>query len=399
MDLRRLRTFVAVAELGSVSKAAQALRITQPALSRQVASLEEELGFELFERAGRRLLLSARGEQLLGDCRSLLAHAASLGERVGALRRGDIHTLRIAASALTIEALFPTFLARYAARHPEVKLALLEADAAAHLGMLERGEAHVAVNVVNSMEVDERRFATHLLPRFHVTAAAVPSLIAEAGDAIDIRRLAKYPLLVLDTSFGTRNVFDAACRLADVRPNVLVESRAVHALLALAEVGHGVAIVPSILRADRRKLRTMRVTLRREPHPLQISLAVLWDIRRTLPRCAVDFPELLADHIRETFRGCARRVERDGACAPRIARGSGAAAGRCEAAELIHQARTYPRAAELGYTSPRSAHRGVAPWRRPRSEGGVQQPSRRFTRPPATGLHAAAWVQVPGPPR
>jgi DNA-binding transcriptional LysR family regulator len=187
---------VAVAELGSVSKAAQALRITQPALSRQVASLEQELGFELFERAGRRLLLTARGEQLLGDCRSLLAHAASLGERVGALRRGDIHTLRIAASALTIEALFPTFLARYAARHPEVKLALLEADAAAHLGMLERGEAHVAVNVVNSMEVDERRFATHLLPRFHVTAAAVPSLIAEAGDAIDIRRLAKYPLLV-----------------------------------------------------------------------------------------------------------------------------------------------------------------------------------------------------------
>jgi DNA-binding transcriptional LysR family regulator len=325
VDLRRLRTFVAVAELGSVSKAAQALRITQPALSRQVASLEQELGFELFERAGRRLLLTARGEQLLGDCRSLLAHAASLGERVGALRRGDINTLRIAASALTIEALFPTFLARYAARHPEVKLALLEADAAAHLGMLERGEAHVAVNVVNSMEVDERRFATHLLPRFHVTAAAVPSLIAEAGNAIDIRRLAKYPLLVLDTSFGTRNVFDAACRLADVRPNVLVESRAVHALLALAEVGHGVAIVPSILRADRRKLRTMRVTLRREPHPLQISLAVLWDIRRTLPRCAVDFPELLADHIRETFvdalaesseTGRARRASRGVAAPP-----------------------------------------------------------------------------------
>jgi DNA-binding transcriptional LysR family regulator len=292
---------VAVAELGSVSKAAQTLRITQPALSRQVASFEEELGFKLFERAGRRLLLTARGEQLLGDCRSLLAHATSLSERAGALRRGDIHTLRIAASALTIEALFPTFLARFARHHPEVRLALIEADAASHLGMLERGEAHVAVNVVNSMEVDERRFATHLLPSFQVTAAAAPSLIAETGDAIDIRRLAKYPLLVLDTSFGTRNVFDAACRLADARPTVLLESRAVHALLALAEVGHGVAIIPSVLRADRRKLRLMRVTLRREPLPLQISLAVLWDIRRTLPRCAVDFPELLADHIRESF--------------------------------------------------------------------------------------------------
>jgi DNA-binding transcriptional LysR family regulator len=325
VDLRRLRTFVAVAELGSVSKAAQALRITQPALSRQVASLEDELGFELFERAGRRLLLTARGEQLLGDSRSLLAHAASLDERVGALRRGDIHTLRIAASALTIEALFPTFLARYARHHPEVKPALLEADAASHLGMLERGEAHVAVNVVNMLEVDERRFATHALPRFHVVAACTPGLIAEAGDAIDIRRLAKYPLLLLDTSLGTRNVFDAACRLAGVRPTVVLESRAAHALLALAEVGHGVAVVPSILGTDRRRLRVMRVTLRREPQPLQISLAVLWDIRRTLPRCAVDFPELLADHIRETFPGAIseashmgrpRRVSRGDAAGP-----------------------------------------------------------------------------------
>jgi DNA-binding transcriptional LysR family regulator len=303
MDLRRLRTFVTVAEQGTVSKAAHVLRIAQPALSRQVASLEDELGFELFERAGRRLLLTARGEQLLGDCRSLLAHAASLDERAAALRRGDIHTLRVAASALTIEGLFPAFLARYAARHPGVKLALIEADADRHLGMLERGEAHLAVNVVNMIEVDEGRFAAHLLPRFQVLAACAPSLVAESGGFIDVRRLARYRLLLLDTTFGTRNIFDAACRLADVRPDVFVESRAAHALLALAEAGHGVAIFPSILRADRRRLRVMRVTLRREPLPLEISLAVLWDIRRTLPRCAVDFPELLTDHIRATFSG------------------------------------------------------------------------------------------------
>lgn len=303
MDLRRLRTFVAVAEQGSVSKAAQTLRITQPALSRQVASLEDELGFELFERAGRRLLLTARGEQLLGDCRSLLAHASAVGDRAGALRRGEIHTLRVAASALTIEGLFPTFLACYGARHPGVKLALIESDADRHLDMLERGEAHVAINVVNMIEVDEGRFAAHALPRFQVLAACVPSLVAEPGDFIDVRRLARYPLLVPDTSIGTRNVFDAACRLADVRPNMRLESRAAHALLALAEAGHGVAVFPSVLRVDRRKLRVMRVTLRREPLPLEISLAVLWDIRRTLPRCAMDFPELLADHIRKTFPG------------------------------------------------------------------------------------------------
>ena len=299
MDLRRLRTFVTVAERGSVSKAALALHITQPALSRQISSLEEELGFALFERTGRRLLLTARGEQLVGDCRSLLTHAAVLSERAGALRRGDIHTLRIAASAITIEGLFPTFLGRYAKRHPDVKLAPLEADAAQHLGMLERGEAHLAINIVNMLQVDEQRFATYMLPQFQVLAACAPSFGMERAGSIDIRRLARHPLLAPHASFATRNIFDAACRLAGVRPNVLLESTAVHALLALAEAGHGVAIIPSVLWPDRRPLQVMRVTHRREP--LWIALALLWDRRRTLPRCASDFPLLLTADIRETF--------------------------------------------------------------------------------------------------
>ena len=67
MDLRRLRTFVAVAELGTVSKAALRLRITQPALSRQIMDLQQELGLRLFDRVGRGLVLTAEGEQFLGD--------------------------------------------------------------------------------------------------------------------------------------------------------------------------------------------------------------------------------------------------------------------------------------------------------------------------------------------
>ena len=84
MDLKRLRTFVAVAEHGTVSKAAAVLNITQPALSRQISALEHDFGFELFERSGRCLVLTPRGEQLLGSCRSLLACAAKLHRRAGA---------------------------------------------------------------------------------------------------------------------------------------------------------------------------------------------------------------------------------------------------------------------------------------------------------------------------
>ena len=72
MDLKQLSTFVTVAKHGTVSKAAQLLNITQPVLSRKIAGLEHELGFKLFERVGRRLVLTPRGEHFLSDCRDML---------------------------------------------------------------------------------------------------------------------------------------------------------------------------------------------------------------------------------------------------------------------------------------------------------------------------------------
>ena len=102
MDLKRLRTFVTVAEQGTVSNAAVRLRITQPALSRQLQELQQELGLRLFERVGRRLVLTSEGEQLLEDCRNLLGYASSLGERVQLLRHGDIGVLKVAASPVQI---------------------------------------------------------------------------------------------------------------------------------------------------------------------------------------------------------------------------------------------------------------------------------------------------------
>lgn len=299
MDLKRLSTFALVAEHGTVSKAAQLLRITQPALSRQISSLEQELGFPLFERVGRRLLLTPRGEQFLGDCRNLLTHASALSDRASALRRGDIQVLRVAASSEPVEALFPTFLHRYARQHPKVQLALVEADAADHLSLLEKGEVHLAASVINVIQVDASRFATYPMPQFYVMAAFPLPLGVAQADTIDIGRLVEHPLLLPRTSFVTRILFDAACRLAGVKPNVRIESVSAHALLALAEEAHGVAVVPSIVPTQRRSLRVIPVMHKREP--LRIAPAIIWDKRRTLPGYAEDFSQLLAAHVLQAF--------------------------------------------------------------------------------------------------
>src|SRR5215475_9792224 len=103
MDIRHARTFVTVAETGTVSKAAQQLRIAQPALSRQIANLEQEFGLKLFDRIHGRLVLTGEGEQLLGDCRGLLNQANAIGERAYMLRSGETGVLRVAASPQFIE--------------------------------------------------------------------------------------------------------------------------------------------------------------------------------------------------------------------------------------------------------------------------------------------------------
>src|SRR5262245_55119516 len=122
MDLRHLRTFVTVAEQRTVSKASLRLRIAQPALSRQIKELEDELGVRLFDRVRRRLVLTGAGAQVLADCRTVLGAVGSLSERSQLLRRGDSGILRLAATPQTIEGIFSIFLQRYAKRRPNVQI-------------------------------------------------------------------------------------------------------------------------------------------------------------------------------------------------------------------------------------------------------------------------------------
>src|SRR5262249_36477951 len=121
MDLKHVRTFVAVAELGTVSKAALRLRVTQPALSRQIIDLEKELGLTLFDRVGSRLRLTGEGEQLLLNCRRLLGYARSITDQALELRRGDSGVLKVATGALMIENVISTFRAPSSKIYPKVR--------------------------------------------------------------------------------------------------------------------------------------------------------------------------------------------------------------------------------------------------------------------------------------
>src|SRR5215471_2107053 len=293
MDLKRLRTFVVVTDVGTVSKAALHLHISQSALSRQIADLEGECGFRLFDRIGRRLFLTTRGEQLLADCRGVLGQLGSLGERIELLKRGDAGVLKLAAPPQTIESILTEFLPRYAERFPNVRVKLTEALGMDQVPLLERGAVHIGIRHDQGVNP---WFESISLPSDDVLAAYTPALKLGRGGTIDIVLLANHPLLLLDTGYSVRRLFNAACRVADVEPNILLESRAPHTLLALAEAGQGIAIVPSVLRTDRYNLKVARVTHRRRP--LRDRYVIQWDKRRPMPSYAQNFCTALAAYMR-----------------------------------------------------------------------------------------------------
>ena len=296
MELRHLRYFVAVVEAGGVSKAAASLRLTQPALGRQIRDLERELGVRLFDRLGRRMQLTADGDDLLRRCRTLLTDAESIVERSRALATGLAGVLRVGATPQSIESLLVPFMPHFQRAHPGVEVQLVEDGGPRLLGHIERGEIHLALTVAG-----DGRFASRSL--FPAVAMAVMSSRHPLARrrTVDVTTLATAPLLVLRREFGTRQWLDAACQAQRVRPRIALESGAPEAIVALAGIGYGVGVVPSTVIVKGRDFHLA---------PVMNGAAVIggwltasWHPRRFLPRFGETFVEEFARFWRRSYPG------------------------------------------------------------------------------------------------
>src|SRR5215471_15758750 len=146
MELKRVRYFLAVGEALNFTKAATRLRIAQPALSRQVQELEDEIGVDLLRRSPRGVTLTAEGKLFLQEARELLNHADQSVERVRALARGEYGDLHVGYAPVPTAEILPPALAAFRKAVPRVKLSLHDLssdeiiaglrDAALELGVL-----------------------------------------------------------------------------------------------------------------------------------------------------------------------------------------------------------------------------------------------------------------------
>jgi DNA-binding transcriptional LysR family regulator len=305
MELRHLRSFVTIVDAGGFARAAARLNVSQPALSRQIQTLETSLDFRLFDRIGRRAQLTSEGEDLLRRSRRLLTEADSLGERARALKGGHTGVLRVGATPQAIETLLAPFLTRYRRRHPGVEIHLIE-DGGVRLPVrLERGDVHLAL-----MAGGGARFHSRLLCPLYVLAVAPRANRLTRRATLEVAELAELPLLLPRRDFRSRQWFDAACQLAHMQPRVLLESGAPHTLIALARAGYGVAVVPSNVLVPAGGVRVLPLVQRGAS--IGGWLSVAWDPRRFLAPYAERFVEELVTRARhgDPGRHLTRRAPR-----------------------------------------------------------------------------------------
>jgi DNA-binding transcriptional LysR family regulator len=304
-DLRQLRYFVTVAEEKHFGRAAARLSMTQPPLSQAIRALEETLGVALFARTKRSVELTRVGADLLPDVRRLLAAAEGLRPLAQSLARGEAGVLSLAFVSTADYGLLPPLLREFGARHPRVRLELLEATSDVQIEELIAGRIDAGL-VIGPLPP---RYASQLswLPLAREPLViAMPAEMAvriegEAGaveewrDApLSLSQAADMPLVVFPRHLapGFYDIIMDCYGAAGLTPRIGQEAIQMQTIVSLVSAAMGVALVPQSLR----NLRRTGVVYRplREAVPAVVT-GLVWRTAEVSPVLA-GFIDIVREH-------------------------------------------------------------------------------------------------------
>jgi DNA-binding transcriptional LysR family regulator len=291
-ELPYLATFVKAAELSSFTAAAQALGLSQSAVSLRVQALERELRATLFDRRGGRVLLTDAGRRLHACAQRILELHKEARQQVTGRRAPLAGDLTLAASSVPGEHLLPALLSSFRKKHPGIQVRASVSDTRAVLNQVEHGQAHLGL-------VGGRTDVPHL--EFHKIACDCLILVVPAGHPwarrkrVSLDQLATQPLILREPGSGSRWCLEQALAGAGKAPGDLSIALELGSNEAIKEaVIRGVGLAVLSKQAVRQEVRAGRL------HPVQVTglalkreIFVVWDRRRVLPIPARLFLDLL----------------------------------------------------------------------------------------------------------
>lgn len=301
MNFKQLEYFVHVAELGSFSKAALVLDIAQPALSRQVRSLETDLRETLLLRNGRGVVLTEAGQRLYEHGVNILQALAQAESDMGASRDEPVGRITVGLPPSVGRQLTLPLIDGFQRRLPRARLAIVEglsshisewiATGRVDLGLLYNPEAQPALEITPVIE------ETLCL----VSPVGPGGPPREAGAVLPLRRLPEFPLVVPERGHAIRKLIETQAVLAGIKLNIAWEVSSIASIIDLVIAGHGHAVlhasaVAASGRADALQVRSLveprlnstlclAVSAHKRPTPLtRQTTRLLTELVRSLPQ-------------------------------------------------------------------------------------------------------------------
>lgn len=261
MELRHLRYFVAVAEAMNFTKAAAKLRVAQPALSRQVQALEDEIGVDLLQRSPRGVMLTAEGKLFTEEARKLLAHVEESVYKVRALARGEFGELHVGYAPTPTVEILPPAVSAFKAAAPNVKLVLHDLGSTEIATGLREGSLDLGI-MLRPAEETAVGLEFKLLKRYPLYAM-IPARHAFAKlKQVPVMRLANEPVVSLRRKeyFDYHRLLLQLFERVGCKPRIVTECDGGSSMIAEVQAGRGIAIQPAVYRhviGARLKLRRL----------------------------------------------------------------------------------------------------------------------------------------------
>jgi DNA-binding transcriptional LysR family regulator len=288
VELRQLEMLVAVADQGSITRAAQTLLVAQPSVSAQIQALESEVGHPLLVRLPRGVRPTAVGETVISHARRILREIGEIRsdvDELAGLRRGH---LALGSMPTITTGLIPTVVKAFHTAFPGVEISVMEGRSSTLIEAVANHRIDLAV--VTVITPDPPVEVTHLLDEELVVALAADDPLA-GEEAIDLAQLADRPFLMLEAGFGLRDIVWDACRAAGFLPHVALEMESIQAIKALVEIGMGVSLVPRATTIQEERLGLLSAVRLRPPRPSR-PVQIITSPRGHLTRAAQAFFEL-----------------------------------------------------------------------------------------------------------
>lgn len=268
MKLMQLRYFSAVCHLGGVTRAAERLHVSQPAITAAIQNLEDELGLLLLSRGGRTLVPTLDGEAFLARCDGILTEVEGLTADFQA-RSQRRSTLSVGVPPMVAFFLFPKIFAEFNGSCPEVHIRLTEAGSDTARDMVRAGQLDLAIIAVG--ETPPAALAAHPLMRMSMMYCTGYGTPMAGREKAELREIAMAPLILFTSGYYHQTLLQTRFRDAGLTPNVLFYSNQLLTIKSFVRQNlAGAFLLPQVIEPGENI-----IALPVDP-PLPLNIAVVW---------------------------------------------------------------------------------------------------------------------------